>query len=101
MVATPINIIRINTHSDTDVIFFYGHVHDVASSSLEQYGRDTTIIAQSLGCLCQPMNCMQGAPDKWQQAFAVFEFMPSEDFGYSVVRITDHSFVFDGKIYAA
>jgi len=80
---------------------FYGHCHDVASCGLEQYGQDSTIVAQSLGCLCQPMPYMNGSPDKWQQAFAVFEFMPGGDFGYSVIRITNHRFVFGGKIYEA
>jgi hypothetical protein len=67
--------------------------------SHELYGTDTTYIAQSLGCLCKPMRWMQGKPDKWQQAFAVFEFMGDGEFGYSVVRIKNHGFVFDGKIY--
>jgi hypothetical protein len=45
------------------------------------------------------MNYMQGAPDKWQQAFAVFEFMPDGEYGYSVIRINNHRFVYGGKIY--
>jgi hypothetical protein len=76
---------------------FYGHTHSIQSYCLEQYGETT--IAQSLGCLCKPQEWMQGKPDKWQQAIAVFEFMPDGEFGYSVIRIKNHRFVFGGKRY--
>jgi hypothetical protein len=33
-------------------VAFYGHVHDVQAYSLKQY--DSTLIGQSLGCLCAP-----------------------------------------------
>jgi hypothetical protein len=72
--------------------FFYGPTHDIQSYSLEQYGK--TLIGQSLGCLCLPQQYMHGAPDKWSQAFAVFEFLPSGFFDYRVVRIHDHKFVY-------
>jgi hypothetical protein len=76
---------------------FYGHVHDLACYSVTTHGE--TYLAQSLGCLCLKPSWMQGRPDKWQQAFAVFEFMPDGEFGYSIIRIKNHRFVFGGKIY--
>jgi hypothetical protein len=42
---------------------------------------------------------MRGAPDKWQQAFAVFEFLPDGNFTYNVVRIFKHRFIYNGKVY--
>src|SRR5690606_11595793 len=32
---------------------FYGHTHDVQSSSKVLWGSDSTIVGQSLGCLCR------------------------------------------------
>jgi hypothetical protein len=42
---------------------------------------------------------MQGRPDRWQQAVAVFEFMPDGEFQYQVLRINEHKFVHNGKEY--
>ncbi len=66
---------------------FYGHIHDVQTYSAEMLGQENTMVGQSLGCLCLPQKYMRGAPDKWQQAFAVFEFFPDGFFSYTVIRI--------------
>jgi predicted phosphodiesterase len=79
---------------------FYGHTHDVQTYSAEMYGTDTTLVGQSLGCLCLPQNYTMGAPTRWQQACAVFEFLPDGNFGYTVVRINRHRFVYGGKVYS-
>jgi predicted phosphodiesterase len=81
---------------------FYGHVHDVQSHSLEKLGDNDTIVAQSIGCLCQyDQEYMRGAPSKWQQAFAVFYIEPNGHFTYYVPRIIDGSFVApNGKRYS-
>jgi hypothetical protein len=43
---------------------------------------------------------MNGAPTRWAQAVSVFEVMPtSGDYGYSIILIHDHKFVFNGKVY--
>jgi predicted phosphodiesterase len=76
---------------------FYAHVHDVQSYSLEQYGQ--TLIGQSLGCLCLPQAYMRGAPDRWQQAVAIFEFLPDGNFQYQVLRIVNHKFSYNNRIY--
>ncbi len=78
---------------------FYGHLHDVQSYSAEMMGEGNTLVGQSLGCLCLPQKYMQGAPDRWQQAFAVFEFFPDGLFTYNVVRIFKHRFIYNGKVY--
>lgn len=78
---------------------FYGHLHDVQTYSAEMMGEGNTLVGQSLGCLCLSQKYMQGAPDRWQQAFAIFEFLPSGNFNYNVIRIFDHRFIYAGKIY--
>lgn len=78
---------------------FYGHLHDVQTYSAEMMGEGNTLAGQSLGCLCLPQKYMQGAPDRWQQAFAVFEFFPDGLFTYNVIRIFKHRFIYNGKVY--
>ncbi len=80
---------------------FYGHIHDVQTYSAELLGMDNTLVGQSLGCLCLSPQWMQGSPDKWQQAFAIFEFLPDGHFTYNVVRIFKHRFIYNGKVYEA
>lgn len=79
---------------------FYGHVHDVQSFSLVKRGDHSTIVGQSLGCLCEyRQSYIKGNPTNWQQAFAVFEFYPDGFFTYNVIRIFKHRFSYDGEIY--
>ncbi|UPJ35840.1 hypothetical protein IVB45_02170 [Bradyrhizobium sp. 4] len=78
---------------------FYGHIHDVQTYSAEMLGQENTMVGQSLGCLCLPQKYMRGAPDKWQQAFAIFEFLPDGHFTYNVIRIFKHRFIYNGKVY--
>jgi hypothetical protein len=80
---------------------FYGHVHDVQSFSQVLYGDNSTIVGQSLGCLCDYAQAyMQGKPNNWQQAFGVFHFMEDGLFNYFVPRLFKHRFVSpEGKVY--
>lgn len=80
---------------------FYGHTHDIQSYSAEMLGEGKTLVGQSLGCLCGPQGYMRGGPDKWQQAFAIFDFFPDGNFTYSVIRIFNHRFIYNGKVYEA
>jgi len=80
---------------------FYGHTHDVQSFSKVLYGKDKTIVGQSLGCLCEyEQSYIQGNPTNWQQAFAVFYFTDDGFFDYYVVRIFKHRFISpEGVVY--
>lgn len=79
---------------------FYGHTHDVQSYSKELRGVNKTLVGQSMGCLCKyNQSYMKGRPSRWQQAFGVFEFLPDGFFQYQVVRIFNHRFIYNGKIY--
>jgi hypothetical protein len=79
---------------------FYGHTHDVQTFSREMYGEDSTIVGQSLGCICRNQSYMRGAPNKWQQAITIFEFFPDGNFTYNLIRIFKHRFIYNGKVYA-
>jgi hypothetical protein len=83
------------------VSVLYGHTHDIQVFSSHGLGTGNTITAASLGCLCLPQPYLRGAPTRWQQAVTVVEvLMPSGDFTFSVIRINDHRFVVNGKVYA-
>jgi predicted phosphodiesterase len=83
---------------------FYGHTHDVEQSAKVFYGENTTIVAQSLGCLCSyQQKYLRGRPTNWQQATATFYFRPDGYFNHYVSLIFDHAFtspegvMYDGK----
>lgn len=79
---------------------FYGHVHDVQAYSLVHEGNDSTLVGQSLGCLCDyDQTYLQGNPTRWQQAIGEFWVSRNGNFNYNVHRIFDHRFVVNGKVY--
>lgn len=79
---------------------FYGHVHDIQCFSKTKKGTDRTRVGQSLGCLCDyDQIYVKGSPTNWQQAFAIFEFLPNGYFTYNVIRIINHQFIYNGKVY--
>lgn len=79
----------------------YGHTHDFQSHSLVQFGKESTIAAHSIGCLCQYEQGYIGKnPTKWQQGFAVAYFDPKGFFQLYPVRIFNHAFFApNGKRY--
>lgn len=73
---------------------FYGHTHDIQEYSQEYLGNDKTKAGGSMGCTCDyKQRYLQGAPTKWQQAFALFYFRPNGFFNHFIVRIFNHCFV--------
>lgn len=82
---------------------FYGHTHDLSQHSKILWGKDKTIVGQSLGCLCDyEQSYIKQNPTNWSHAFGIFYFMPGGYFTYYVVRLFNHSFVApNGKIYRA
>lgn len=79
-------------------LFVYGHTHAIQYYSSEMHGNGTTIAAVSLGCLCEPMPYMMGRPDRWEQAVGVLE-MCGGDYGFNVIRIVGHKFIYGGRVY--
>jgi hypothetical protein len=81
---------------------YYGHSHDVQEHSLLLGNNTHSIVAKSLGCLCDPnkMEYIKGRPQNWTQAFAVFYFLPNGDFNEYTIKIFNHRFVSpEGKLY--
>lgn len=89
----------VDTYGDN---IFYGHTHDVQSFSRVVRGRNKTQVGQSLGCLCNyELSYIEKNPSNWQQAFAVFYFLPNGLFSYYIPRIFNHTFVGpDGVTYS-
>lgn len=83
------------------VNIFYGHTHDVQSSSKVQWGKNKTLVGQSLGCLCRyDLDYVGTDPTNWQQAVTTFFFMPDGHFSYFISRIFNGRMVApNGKIY--
>jgi hypothetical protein len=79
----------------------YGHVHDVQVFSSHGMGTNNTLVGASLGCLCLPQGYMRGVPTRWVQAVTVVEvLMPSGEFTFNVIRINDHRFCHNGRVYS-
>jgi hypothetical protein len=78
----------------------YGHIHDISSNSKVLHGDDSTLIAQSCGCLCRyDMPYLQGRPTKWQNAFLDMYIRPNGFFNHQVVSIFKGKFVVNGVEY--
>lgn len=88
------------TVDDYGANMFYSHVHDVQSHSKILHGNDSTIMAQSCGCLCRyDMPYLKGRPTKWQHAFLNIYWTPDGRFYHTVVPIFNGQFVVDGTKY--
>jgi hypothetical protein len=84
---------------------YYGHTHDVQEYPLVVQGKNRTLVGKSLGCMCQlSPEYMRNRPSDWQQAFAVFMFMPNGNFTEHTVRLFNHKFImpsgdeYDGRL---
>lgn len=85
------------------VNIFYGHTHQTQSHSRVMWGKNRTLIGESLGTLSRyDLDYVGNNPTSWQQAFAVFHFREDGHFNHFVVRIFNSSFVApNGKLYSA
>lgn len=81
---------------------FYGHTHDCNSFNKTSRGTGKTKVGQAMGCLCEypkDTDYTRGWPKNWQEAFGIFYFLPDGQFNYDLVRIFNHKFVVNGKLY--
>lgn len=80
---------------------FYGHTHDIQSHSKVQWGKNKTLVGQSLGCLCRyDLDYIKDNPSNWQHSVTTFYFLPDGYFSYYVSRIFNGRFVApNGKVY--
>lgn len=88
------------TVDEYGVNMFYGHCHDVQAHSKVLHGDDSTLIAQSCGCLCRyDMPYLKGRPTKWQQAFLNMFVRKNGTFNHQVVNIFNNKFIVNGIEY--
>lgn len=83
------------------VNIFYGHVHDCQSHSKVLWGKNKTIIGQSLGCLCRyDLDYIGSNPTNWQHAVTTFYFRKDGHFNHYVSPIFNGKFTApNGKTY--
>lgn len=89
-------------HADNfGVNIFYGHVHDVQSNAKIMFGKNKTIIGQSLGCLCKyDLDYVGKNPTNWQHAVTTFYIRPDGNFNYYISMIFNGQFTApNGKTY--
>lgn len=97
---TTINHAR--KHVDSyGVNIFYGHTHDTQMHSKVLWGKNKTVMGQSLGCLCRyDMDYVGTNPTNWQHAVTTFHFFPNGHFNHYVSRIFNGKFIApSGKVY--
>lgn len=88
------------TVSDYGVNIFYGDMHDIQRYSKIMQGDDSTIMAQSCGCLCRyDMPYLLGKPTRWQRGFLDIYWRPNGQFWHNVIPIFNNEFVANGKVY--
>jgi predicted phosphodiesterase len=83
--------------------FYYGHLHDTQSYTVERDGDDLKYEAASLGCLCAYRQYyLKGRPTRWQQMVTKFSFQPNGNFNRYSTAIFNHRFISpEGKFYQA
>lgn len=83
------------------VSVFYGHTHQCQSFSKVLWGKNKTVVGESLGCLCRyDLPYVGENPTAWQQAVTTFYFRPDGYFNHFVSRIFNHKFTApNGKTY--
>jgi len=81
--------------------FYYGHLHDVQSYTVEREGDDLKYEGASLGCLCAYRQFwLKGRATKWQQAISTFRFQPNGMFNRYTSALFNHRFTCpNGKLY--
>lgn len=79
---------------------FYGHMHSIQVHAKKNIGKDKTVEAACLGCLCRhDLHYMHGGPSDWQLSFSVFHIWPDGYFQRDTTRIFKSRFLADGKVY--
>lgn len=80
---------------------FYGHTHDLQSYTHTTRQKDSTRIAQSLGCLCvYDLPYVAKTPTRWQNAITVFYFHADGTFNHYPIAIVNNEFISpEGKHY--
>jgi predicted phosphodiesterase len=87
--------------SDYGVNVVYGHTHKVVQTPKVLRGKNKTLMATSLGCICKyDLPYMRGKPTDWQHAFGVYERLSNGFHNLYPVLIFNGSAAFGGNVYS-
>jgi len=79
----------------------YGHSHDHQVFEKTTKDHVNPRMAMSLGHLADPnkLKYTRGRPNNWSQLIGVAEVRPDGNFNLTPIRIIDHQFSYNGKVY--
>lgn len=80
----------------------YGHTHDHQVYEKTTKDHRNPRMAMSLGHLADPnkLTYTRNRPNNWSQLIGVAEILPNGNFTLLPIRIIDHKFSYNGKVYA-
>ena len=79
---------------------YYGHLHDIKNT--HESSITGIVEAQSLGCLCRlDAKFMKGKPTNWVHAFGIFEFFPNGEYTFTLIRILNGRFSYNGMVFGS
>lgn len=84
-----------------DVNLVYGHTHDHQVYEKSTKGIKTPKVAMSLGYLADPnkLTYTRNRPNNWSQMIGVAEIREDGNFNMTPIRIINHQFSYNGKVY--
>lgn len=80
----------------------YGHVHDFQYHPKQIWGKNKSIMAQSLGFLADEskLKYMKAGPSNWMQGFGIAEVREDGDFSLHPIQMVNYKFSYGGKTYS-
>lgn len=77
----------------------YGHTHNAQTAQMSMQ-MIKPVMAYGLGCLCSHSPYyLHNRPCNWIDQFAVVEFDEKGNFNVTPINITNHQFIYAGKVY--
>lgn len=100
-IYTGLNSARKHVENFGRYNIFHGHDHGLSLFSKAQWGDNSTIMGQSMGCLCDMnLDYVGKNPKNWVHSFGIFFFFPDGNFTHYTPRIIRGKFYGpDGKLY--
>jgi len=78
----------------------YGHVHKIASYTMNLLAQGEEIGAWSIGCLTSKAPAWaKGRPMNWQNGFAIVYINDDGTFNLYVVYVINNQFIWDGRLF--
>jgi hypothetical protein len=80
----------------------YGHTHDHQVFEKTTHGMNNPLVAMSLGHIADPrkLKYTRNRPNNWCQLIGVAEIRDNGNFNLYPIRIINHQFSYNGKVYS-